>query len=123
MDLPTKSQPKIQLYRGFPIKPAYTWSPFVTKLEARLRFDGVSYQNAVGSPPKGPRGKIPYIAISTSTETTPLMLGDTKIITEYLIQHDALIDLNASLDPVKKAHDLAFRALLEDKLYWYQVRR
>ncbi len=32
-----------------------------------------------------------------------------------------LDDLNAKLSPTEKAHDLALRALLEEKLYFYQV--
>lgn len=51
--------PKITLYRGFPDQGHFTWSPFVTKLEARLRFAGVSDETKAGSIREAPRGKIP----------------------------------------------------------------
>jgi hypothetical protein len=42
----------------------YTWSPFVTKLELRLRLANISYQHGTGSPLSGPKGKIPYVELS-----------------------------------------------------------
>lgn len=110
------------LYRGFKGSSTYVWSPFVTKLEARLRFGGLSYRNEAGSPFSGPRGKIPYVAISRpgSADPPPLM-GDSTLIIRNLVDDGTLEDLNAKLGPVERAHDLALRALLEDKLYWYQV--
>ena len=35
------------------------------------------------------------------------------------MERDALPDLNATLKPAQRAQDLAIRALLEDKLYFY----
>jgi len=38
------------------------------------------------------------------------------------VEEGRLEDLNAKLSPTERAMDLAIRALLEDKLYFYQVR-
>lgn len=117
-------QLNLALYRGFQGSPNYVWSPFVTKLEARLRFGGLSYYTEVGSPFSGPRGKIPYIVMSKPDSTEPpKTLGDTTLITAKLVEDGVMEDLNAGLDPAEKAQDLALRALLEEKLYWYQVGR
>ncbi len=121
-----KSQPLITLYRGFQGSGAYVWSPFVTKLEARLRFAGVSYRNEAGSPLKAPRGKIPYVEISRTDSggqapTTSTILPDSTLIVGKLEEDGLLDDLNAKLSPTEEAHDLAIRALLEEKLYFYQV--
>ena len=116
---------KITLYRGFPGTNHYVWSPFVNKLEARFRFTGLSYRSDIGSPLKGPRGKIPYVEISKNSESgglvTPTTTGDTTLIVSKLVEDGVVEDLNANLSPAEKAHDLAVRALLEDKLAFYQV--
>ena len=109
----------ITVYRGFEGSGGYTWSPFVTKLETRLRFGGLSYQVDAGSPMKAPRHKIPYVQISSgqSTET----IGDSELIVQKLVEDGLLQDLDATLSPVEKACSHAVRAMLEDKLYFYQV--
>lgn len=121
-----KPQPNITLYRGTPGPGAYVWSPFATKLEARLRFGGLSYRIENGSPLKAPRGKIPYVELSKAESgsqppAAPTTLGDSTLIIKSFIQDGLLSDLNAKLSPTEKAQDLAIRALLEDKLYFYQV--
>lgn len=116
-----KPQPTITVYRGFPFKSAYVWSPFVTKLEARLRFAGVSYKTEAGSLKSAPRGKVPYIAISKNEGETPQFLSDSHLISQQLSEEGILPDLNANLTPVQRVHDTALRALLEEKLYFYQV--
>lgn len=50
------------------------------------------------------------------------MLSDSTLISEKLVVDDLAEDLNSNLTAVEKAQDLAVRALLEDKLYFYQVR-
>ncbi len=50
-------------------------------------------------------------------------MGDSTLIIKHLVDDGSMEDLNAKLDPVEKSYDLALRALLEDKLYWYQVGR
>ncbi|KAL9101268.1 MAG: hypothetical protein Q9187_009264, partial [Circinaria calcarea] len=119
------AQPSITVYRGFQGSGAYVWSPFVTKLEARLRFGGLTYRTEPGSVPRAPRGKIPYIAISqtepgSQTPVSSTIVADSSLISQKLAEDGLVTDLNAKLSPAEKAQDLALRALLEDKLYFYQ---
>jgi len=119
------AQPSLILYRGFPKSAAYVWSPFVTKLETRLRFGGLTYETEQGAPPRGPRGKIPYLTISKSnSDSAPQTetVSDTALISEKLVNDGLAEDLNGKFTAAEKAQDLAIRALLEDKLYFYQVR-
>lgn len=44
------------------------------------------------------------------------------MISEKLVDDGLAEDLKAKLTPVEKAQDAAVRALLEEKLYFYQVR-
>lgn len=114
----------ITLYRGFQGSGNYVWSPFVTKLETRLRFAGLAYRTEAGSLSKAPKGKIPYVTISSKTDSTsptPVVLADSTLITERLVKDGVSEDLNAKLSPTEKALDVAIRALLEDKLCFYQV--
>lgn len=114
----------ITLYRGLPGSGIYIWSPFVTKLEARLRFAGIAYRTEVGSFSKAPKGKVPYISISSKTDSgsqAPVILADSTLIVQRLVEDGVSDDLNAKLSPTEKALDLAVRALLEDKLSFYQV--
>ncbi|KAL6721997.1 hypothetical protein ACLMJK_001102 [Lecanora helva] len=125
MESRNQSQSKLTLYRGFENSPNYVWSPFVNKLEARLRFGGLPYILDVGAPPKAPRGKIPYIFLSRAGPDGQLagdsrFFGDSTLISQMLVQDGWIDDLNADLSPVERAHDLALKALLEDKLYFYQ---
>lgn len=115
------TQPSLTLYRGFPTTATYVWSPFVTKLEARLRFGGITYKNDRGAPPKGPRGKIPYLAISKNGSSDPETVADSSLISEKLVADGLAEDLNGKLTAAEKAQDLAVRAMLEDKLYFYQA--
>ncbi|KAG9252988.1 glutathione S-transferase [Emericellopsis atlantica] len=105
---------KLIVFRGGPATNTYVWSPFVTKLEARLRFAAFSYNRDAGSPRSAPKGKIPYVQFPDATT-----LGDSTLIIKHLVDRDALPDLNAPLKPAQRAQDLAIRALLEDKLYFY----
>ncbi|GAB1315630.1 hypothetical protein MFIFM68171_05840 [Madurella fahalii] len=118
MATPTKSPPRFTIYRGFHPAPAHVWSPFANKLEARFRLAGVPYRLDAGSPRHAPRGKIPYIRIEGSDE----LMGDTALITHKLIDDGILADLNAGLTPAERAQDMAVRAVLEDKLYFYGMR-
>ncbi|OTA58347.1 hypothetical protein K449DRAFT_354577 [Hypoxylon sp. EC38] len=126
------NQPLITIFRGWKDPGKYVWSPYVTKLEARLRFAGVKYTTDAGSLKAAPRGKIPYIECrgfsSTSTPTAPqeesaqsgLLLSDSALISKTLSEWGVLPDLSRDLDPVKRSHDMSLIALLENKLYFYQ---
>ncbi|KAL8801764.1 MAG: hypothetical protein Q9182_004236 [Xanthomendoza sp. 2 TL-2023] len=115
------ASPSITIFRGFPATAAYVWSPFSCKLEARLRFAGLAYKVDQGAPPKGPRGKIPYLAVAKNSDAAPEMVSDTTFISEKLVADGLAEDLNGKLSPVEKAQDAAVRALLEEKLYFYQT--
>ncbi|WYZ39582.1 hypothetical protein EsH8_III_001496 [Colletotrichum jinshuiense] len=121
MSASPQNQPDLVLFRGFPATNNYVWSPFVTKLEARLRFAGLKYRADQGSMGKAPRGKIPYIEITPTGEGKPIVLGDSGLIIQSLVDDNISKDFNATLSPVARAHDTAIRARLEDKLYFYQA--
>lgn len=113
--------PSFTVFRGFPISKSYVWSPFVTKLETRFRFAGLSYKTDQGAPPKGPRGKVPYVVISKTSDVHAETVSDTALISEKLVADGLAEDLNGQITPAEKAQDFAVRALLEDKLFFYQV--
>lgn len=110
----------IKLFRGWADSGCYVWSPFVTKLELRLRLANLSYRTEAGSPRTGPTGKIPYVEIHDGDEMTAI--GDSALIAKNLEDSGLIESLNAGLDPTEKAHDLALRALMEDRLYFFNVR-
>ncbi|KAL8936879.1 MAG: hypothetical protein Q9216_004704 [Gyalolechia sp. 2 TL-2023] len=114
------ASPSLTIFRGFPTTAAYCWSPFATKLEARLRFAGLSYKKDIGAPPKGPRGKIPYLFVEEKNGASETV-ADSNLISEKLVANGMAEDLNAKLTPAEKAQDMAVRALLEDKVYFYQT--
>ncbi|EED17539.1 glutathione S-transferase, putative [Talaromyces stipitatus ATCC 10500] len=116
-----KHQPTITIFRGFSCTANYAWSPFVTKLEARLRFAGVYYNLEQGSIIKAPRGKIPYISITSKHNNEPEFLSDSQLISGQLTENGILPDLNEELSPTEETMDQALRALLEDKLYFYNT--
>ena len=49
-------------------------------------------------------------------------MSDSALISQLLVDESWVSDLNEKLSPSKAAQDLALRALLEDKLYFYLVR-
>lgn len=110
----------LTIHRGGLDPGHYVWSPFVTKLEARLRFASVPYKTTAGSLKAAPKGKIPYIEIAEEIGPSST-IGDLTLITKHLVERGTLPDLNASLSPSERAHDLAIRALLEDKCYFCNV--
>lgn len=121
-----KSSTRILLYRGFPPSNQYTWSPFVTKLEFRLRLAGIAYQNLEGNPTEGPAGKVPYVDISALSDGQTgqkELVGDSGVIIRTLIGRGAMTDLNSELTVEDKLTDVGIKALFEDKLYFLQVSR
>lgn len=113
----------LTIFRGGGAIGEYASSPFVTKLELRLRMAGQPYSVDDGAPWLGPKGKIPYIEIPSEVLATQELgvstkLGDSALIIKHMVDSHSLQDLNVSLSPAQKAQDLALRALLEDKLYF-----
>lgn len=113
----------LALYRGFPPKNEYVWSPFVTKLEFRLRHSKVPYTNHTGSTSEGPNGKIPYMDLSSATakedhRASRNLVADSTVIIDSLIDCGVLQDLNKYLSEEQKAADMGIRALLEERLYF-----
>jgi hypothetical protein len=125
----TQTQPAITLYRGWIDSGKHVWSPFVVKLEARLRFGGISYTTDSGSPRHAPKGKIPYIewrskpasGTDTSEQEHVVTISDSALIVNSLTEAGLLSNLNAKLSPENKVLDMGLRAMLEDKLYFYHV--
>lgn len=117
---------KLTLYRGGPDTGMYSWSPFVTKVEFRLRQAGLRYEVAAGKTMEGPKGKVPYVDLGPLQDEvsaqSPSLLGDSTLIIQRLVSTGHLPELNGGLSEEQKLNDLAIRALLEDKLYFYQVR-
>ncbi|KAI1866778.1 uncharacterized protein JN550_007325 [Neoarthrinium moseri] len=116
--------PSITIYRGWKDYGKHVWSPFVVKLEARLRFAGIKYTVDAGSPKTAPRGKIPYIEYSehsTASRGDVTQLSDSTMIIKKLSDWNVIPDFNAELTPAVKAQDMALQALLEDKLYFYHT--
>lgn len=119
-----EDQTKLTVYRGWLDPGKHVWSPFVVKLEARLRFASVPYKIDSGSPRTGPKGKIPYVECPGHQldGSDPAVLGDSTLIVKQLVEWNVLPDINSKASPVVRAQDLAIRALLEEKLYFYHVR-
>lgn len=111
----------LKVYRGWAGQGAHVWSPFVVKLEARLRFANVPYTTGAGSPRAAPKGKIPYVEFQPSHSEEVVQMGDSTLIAKHFIEEGALPDLNGKLSPEDRARDLATRALLEEKLCFYHV--
>lgn len=115
----SKSASQITVFRGLH-DVGYTWSPFVTKLEARLRFGNIAYRVETGSTTKAPRNKVPYVSIEHADGRTEVM-SDSSLIAKALVESGTLEDLNAKLSPAEELNEISFKALFEEKLYFYQV--
>lgn len=121
----TKSQPKVTVFRGCPGSAGFAPSQFVCKLEARLRFASITYTNGSEGPLKAPRGKIPFVSL-TKTDPTGQPLGETTklsdstLIAEHFVKEGLAENLNSQLSPAQKVQDLAIRALMEERLYWFE---
>ena len=72
----------------------------------------IEYKLKGGLPASGPKGRIPYIKFENGEK-----LGDTNAIIAELKKRNGDV-LNASLTQEQKAVHLAFRSLLEDRLYY-----
>ncbi|KAJ3036278.1 hypothetical protein HDV00_002934 [Rhizophlyctis rosea] len=94
-------------------------SLFVVKLESYLRITQTPYQtNFTLSSSERPKGKMPFISYNS------LVMGDSSLIISHLTSESitALPNPDLPLTPSQKALGTAIKALVEDKLYWIQVR-
>ncbi|KAF7521339.1 hypothetical protein G7054_g12490 [Neopestalotiopsis clavispora] len=121
----TDTKPSITIFRGWKDFGKHVWSPFVIKLEARMRFAGIKYAVDVGSPRTAPKGKVPYVECRRRNGEQGAeevqQVADSTLIIQTLTQWGDLPDLNAALSGPDAARDMALRALLEDKLYFYHM--
>lgn len=97
-----KTNSKLTVFRDADAPGAYTWSPFVAKLEAHLRFCHLSYKVSAGSLSESPKGKLPYVRIEDGVGNMQI-LSDSTLIMRKLVDEEAIADLNASLSPKKKS--------------------
>lgn len=112
---------ELKMYRGWTGQGTHVWSPFVVKLEARLRFANVPYTTGAGSPRAAPKGKFPYVEFQSQKGEGVVEMGDSTLISKHFVEQGALPDLNGRLSPEDPARDLTTRALLEEKLCFYHV--
>ena len=89
----------------------------------------------MGSMTEAPKGKVPYVRVQqqqlqseehvgtakTAAKSKGELLPDSTLITGRLVREGLLEDLNSQLGRAERTHDLALRALLEDKLYFLKV--
>ena len=91
-------------------------SPFTLKLETWLKLTGLPYRVvAIRNPGQGPKGKLPFIEDDDGT-----FVADSSLIIEHLSRTRG-IDLDAGLDPSRRALALALQRLFEDHLYFVGV--
>ncbi|OZJ01456.1 hypothetical protein BZG36_05749, partial [Bifiguratus adelaidae] len=122
MSTEQSSRPHLTLYRGWEDRGCYVWSPFVTKLELRLRLSNFPYTIESGSSTTAPKGKIPYIELRSREDGSSSALADSTLIIKHLVERGYLEDLYVSKPSTTRAHDVAIRAMLEDRLYFYHTR-
>jgi hypothetical protein len=96
----------------------HSLSIYVTKLQLRLRYGGVRYENGLGTRGDAPKKKFPYVRFEESGE----LMGDSALITERLVREGKLEDLNARLTAEERARDYCLRVMIEDRLYYLVVR-
>lgn len=112
----------LKVHRGWASQGSHVWSPFVVKLEARLRFANVPYTTGAGGPRGAPKGKIPYVEFQQpQVGEGVVQMGDSSLIARHFVEEGVLPDLNGRLSAEDRARDLATRALLEEKLCFYHV--
>jgi len=105
----------IKLYQ-FPPVFGRNISPFTLKLETWLKLAGLPYRVvAIRNPSQGPKGKLPFIEDEDGT-----FVADSSLIIEHLSRTRG-IDLDAGLDPTRRAQALALQRLFEDHLYFIGV--
>lgn len=88
-------------------------SVFCFKVETYLRMAGIEYKVKIGSPPKAPKGKLPYIKDSKTGQT----VSDSSDIIEYL-KATYGDTLDAHLTAQQRAQGHMLSRMLEEHTYW-----
>lgn len=73
----TQAAAKIVIHRGADRPGRYVWSPFVTKVEFRLRLSDLLYTCGAAGPFAGPKGKVCWLldSLTSLAEHLPDTLG------------------------------------------------
>lgn len=113
------ANPETHIVLCAPSKPkgAPSFSGFCEKLEAFLRYSGISYEHREVYPYQGPKKKVPFAEIRHDGKTT--IVADSHFIIRYLIENKLVKDPDdlAELTPEQRAESRAFQAYVEETLY------
>jgi len=120
MSTEQSSRPHLTLYRGLDDRGNYVWFPFVTKLELRLRLSNFPYTVEPGSRAGAPKRKFPYVELRTKGGSSSVQ-GDFALIIKHMVELGYLENLYNSKPSTARADDVAIRAMLEDRLFFYNV--
>ena len=104
----------ITLYRYIPAWDMVDLSPFCIKVESYLRMAGVPFESRVGDVRKAPKGKLPYI------EDDGVIISDSRDIIDH-VERRIPNALDRDLSPEQLALTTAFRALIEEEVYFYAM--
>ena len=116
---PNKLNPSLTVFSLEPNHQEYGYTAFCTKLYFRLRHASIPYETAKGTRKQAPKSKMPYVRF----EATGELLGDSSLITQRLVDDGKLEDLNAGLAPEQRAADFCLRSMIDDRMYYFTVRR
>lgn len=89
-------------------------SPFSVKSLALLEMSGLPYERVNGDPRRAPKRKLPVL------DDAGRLVADSHLIQAYLARVHGF-DPDAHLTDENRAVSTAFRALVEDQLYWVLV--
>lgn len=90
-------------------------SPFCMKLETWLRMADIEYENQYNGNPRGaPKQKLPYVIYQGQR------IGDSELIIRFL-SREFQVELDSHLSARDKADSIAYRALLEEHLYFIML--
>ncbi|KAG1733639.1 uncharacterized protein EDB91DRAFT_1238567 [Suillus paluster] len=122
MSTVSESRPHVILWGVAKPPNAPSSSGFCQKLEAFLRFSGISYELGETVPRKAPKGKVPFANIRHDGKT--VTVADSHFIICYLVENGLVKDPDtiADLTPVQKGESRAWQAYIEEVLYSAIVR-
>ncbi len=103
--------PTLKLHKFGPAFGLPDASPFVTKVETYLRMTEQKYETVIGDVRKAPRSQLPFVEIDGKRVT------DSSAIVDDL-EAARSPKLDAHLDDRQRAVALAFKTMLEEKLYF-----